>query len=80
MHRSAARLFGGWVQRVPKSRKMGSGAFENRRKSWSGMVLWALGGLVDDLVGIFSKAWQQDVAKWTKLGHELSRPTYWVAD
>jgi hypothetical protein len=32
------------------------------------MVLWALGGLVDDLVGIFGKAWQQDEAKWTKLG------------
>ena len=32
------------------------------------MILWALGGLVDDLVGIFSKAWQQDGAKWTKLG------------
>jgi hypothetical protein len=33
---------------VPKSRKMGSGAVENRGKSWSGGVLWALGGLVDD--------------------------------
>ena len=46
---------------------MGSGAVENRGKSWSGGVLWALGGLVDDLVGIFGKAWQQDGAKWTKL-------------
>ena len=26
----------------------------------SGGVLWALGGLVDDLVGIFSETWQQD--------------------
>jgi len=26
----------------------------------SGGVLWALGGLVDDLVGIFGEAWQQD--------------------
>jgi hypothetical protein len=65
---SVVRLFGVWVQRVPKSRKMGSGGVENRGKSWSGGVLWALGGLVDDLVGIFGKAWQQDGAKWTKLG------------
>ena len=26
----------------------------------SGGVLWALGGLVDDLLGIFGEAWQQD--------------------
>ncbi len=51
-----------------KSRKMRSGAVESRRNLWSGEVLWALGGLVDDLVGIFGKAWQQDGAKWTKLG------------
>ena len=27
-------------------------------------------GLVDDSVGIFGEAWQQDGAKWTKLGAE----------
>ena len=26
----------------------------------SGGVLWALGSLVDDLVGIFGETWQQD--------------------
>ena len=46
--------------------KMGSGGIRNRGKSWSGGVLWALGGLVDDSVGIFGEAWQQDGAKWTK--------------
>ena len=45
---------------VPTSMKMRSGAVENRGKSWSGGVLWALGGLVDDLVGIFGETWQQD--------------------
>ncbi len=65
---SVVRLFGVWVQRVPKSRKMGSGAVENRGKSWSGGVLWALGGLVDDLVGIFGKAWQLFGKAWQQDG------------
>jgi hypothetical protein len=42
---------------------MVAGAVENKRKSWSREVLWGLWGLVDELLGIFSKAWQQDTAK-----------------
>ena len=74
--RSVVRLFGVWVQRVPKSRKMKSGGVENRRKSWSGEVLWALGGLMDDLVRIFCKAWQQDGVNersWDQVGSKLRK-------
>jgi hypothetical protein len=56
------------VDRVPKSMKIGFGGNENQRKSSSGGVLWALGSLVDDSVGFFYEAWQQDDANWSKLG------------